>query len=275
MAAPQPFIAIERVSKSFQTDAGATPIPVIDDISIAIDKGELIVFLGPSGCGKTTLMRIVGGLETASAGRVLIGGKPVTGPDRQKGMVFQSYSSFPWLNVIDNIRFGLKFRDDLGEAEKERRALHYLELVGLKGFESYYVNRISGGMRQRLAIARTLAAGPDVLLMDEPFGALDAQNRDFLQAQLDVIQRSEQKTIIFVTHDVEEAVFLADRIFIFSARPARILQEVRVTDYLPPERNLETKDSETFFKLRNRILGITRAQALRNEQIMMAERPVP
>jgi ABC-type nitrate/sulfonate/bicarbonate transport system ATPase subunit len=274
MAEIQPFIAIERVSKSFQTGASATPIPVIDDISIAIDKGELIVFLGPSGCGKTTLMRIVGGLETASAGRVLIGGKAVTGPDRQKGMVFQSYSSFPWLNVIDNIRFGLKFRDDLDAAEKERRARHYLELVGLKGFESYYVNRISGGMRQRLAIARTLAAGPDVLLMDEPFGALDAQNRDFLQAQLDVIQRSEQKTIIFVTHDVEEAVFLADRIFIFSARPARILQEVRVTDYLPAERNLETKDSETFFKLRNQILGITRAQALRTEQIMMGERAV-
>jgi ABC-type nitrate/sulfonate/bicarbonate transport system ATPase subunit len=274
MAAPQPFIAIERISKSFQTDASAVPIPVIDDISIAIDKGELIVFLGPSGCGKTTLMRIVGGLEMASAGRVLIGGKPVTGPDRQKGMVFQSYSSFPWLNVIDNIRFGLKFRDDLDEAEKERRARHYLELVGLKGFENYYVNRISGGMRQRLAIARTLAAGPDVLLMDEPFGALDAQNRDFLQAQLDVIQRSEQKTIIFVTHDVEEAVFLADRIFIFSARPARILQEVRVTDYLPTERNLETKDSETFFKLRNQILGITRAQALRTEQIMMGESAV-
>jgi NitT/TauT family transport system ATP-binding protein len=274
VASPQPFIAIERVSKSFQTDASATAIPVIDDISIAIDKGELIVFLGPSGCGKTTLMRIVGGLETASAGRVLIAGKPVTGPDRQKGMVFQSYSSFPWLNVIDNIRFGLKFRDDLDAAEKERRARHYLELVGLKGFENYYVNRISGGMRQRLAIARTLAAGPDVLLMDEPFGALDAQNRDFLQAQLDVIQRSEQKTIIFVTHDVEEAVFLADRIFIFSARPARILQEVRVTDYLPTERNLETKDSETFFKLRNQILGITRAQALRTEQIMMGATPV-
>jgi len=273
MTAAAPFIAIERVSKLFQPDPRTPPIAVIDDISIVIDKGELVVFLGPSGCGKTTLMRIVGGLETATRGRVLIDGHPVTGPDRKKGMVFQSYSSFPWLNVLDNIRFGLKFRDDLDAAEKERRAQHYLELVGLKGFERYYVNRISGGMRQRLAIARTLAADPDVLLMDEPFGALDAQNRDFLQAQLDVIQRSEHKTIIFVTHDVEEAVFLADRIFIFSARPARILEEVRVSDYLPAERTLEHKDSEVFFKLRNRILGITRAQALRTEQIIMAESP--
>jgi len=263
------MIELEGLTKRFPGAAA----PAVDALSLEVGAGEICVLIGPSGCGKTTLMRIVGGLETASAGRVLINGKPVTGPDRQKGMVFQSYSSFPWLNVIDNIRFGLKFRDDLDEAEKEQRARHYLELVGLKGFETYYVNRISGGMRQRLAIARTLAAGPDVLLMDEPFGALDAQNRDFLQAQLDVIQRSEQKTIVFVTHDVEEAVFLADRIFIFSARPAHILQEVRVTDYLPPERNLETKDSETFFKLRNQILGITRAQALRTEQIMMGATP--
>ena len=270
-----PFIRIDRVTKTFQADSRTRPIAVIDDVSIDIEKGELIVFLGPSGCGKTTLMRIVGGLETATRGRVLIDGAPVTGPDRRKGMVFQSYSSFPWLNVIDNIRFGLKFRNDVNAAEKERIAGHYLELVGLNGFETYYVNRISGGMRQRLAIARTLAAGPDVLLMDEPFGALDAQNRDFLQAQLDIIQRSEHKTIIFVTHDVEEAVFLADRIVIFSARPARILEEVRVSDYLPAERNLETKESETFFKLRNRILGITRAQALRTEQLMMEARPNP
>ncbi len=270
-----PFIVIERVSKSFQADPRTPPIAVIDDVSIAIDKGELVVFLGPSGCGKTTLMRIVGGLETATRGRVLIEGQPVTGPDRKKGMVFQSYSSFPWLNVIDNIRFGLKFRDDIDGQEKERLARHYLDLVGLKGFERYFVNRISGGMRQRLAIARTLAAGPAVLLMDEPFGALDAQNRDFLQAQLDIIQRSEHKTIIFVTHDVEEAVFLADRIFIFSARPARILEEVRVCDLLPMERNLETKDSEVFFHLRNRILGITRAQALRTEQLMMGANESP
>jgi ABC-type nitrate/sulfonate/bicarbonate transport system ATPase subunit len=270
-----PFILIDRVSKSFQADPRTAPIAVIDDVSLAIDKGELVVFLGPSGCGKTTLMRIVGGLETATRGRVLIDRAPVAGPDRQKGMVFQSYSSFPWLNVIDNIRFGLKFRDDIDAPEKERIARRYLDLVGLKGFESYYVNRISGGMRQRLAIARTLAAGPDVLLMDEPFGALDAQNRDFLQAQLVIIQRSEHKTIVFVTHDVEEAVFLADRVIIFSARPAHILEEVRVSDYLPAERNLETKESEVFFKLRNRVLGMARAQALRTEQLMMEARPHP
>ncbi len=275
MSLPACFIRIDRVTKTFQSDPQARQIAVIDDISIGIDKGELIVFLGPSGCGKTTLMRIVGGLETATRGGVLIGGTPVTGPDRQKGMVFQSYSSFPWLNVIDNIRFGLKFRDDVDADEKERIARHYLELVGLKGFESYYINRISGGMRQRVAIARTLAAGPDVLLMDEPFGALDAQNRDFLQAQLGIIQRSEQKTTVFVTHDVEEAIFLADRIFIFSARPARILEEVRVCDLLPAERSLETKESEVFFKLRNRILGIARAQALRTEQLMMEARANP
>ena len=270
-----PFIVIERVSKSFRADARAAPIAVIDDVSLEIGKGELIVFLGPSGCGKTTLMRIVGGLETATRGRVLIDGEPVEGPDRRKGMVFQSYSSFPWLNVLDNIRFGLKFRRDIDAAEKERLARHYLALVRLTGFEDYYVNRISGGMRQRVAIARTLAAGPDVLLMDEPFGALDAQNRDFLQAQLNEIQEAEHKTIIFVTHDVEEAVFLADRIFLFSARPARIIEEVRVADHLPDARPLELKESEVFFRLRNRILGITRAQALRTEQLMMEARATP
>jgi ABC-type nitrate/sulfonate/bicarbonate transport system ATPase subunit len=263
------FIVIDRVSKEFAAHGNTAAVKVIDNVSMTIAKGEFIVYLGPSGCGKTTLMRIVGGLETASCGQVRLAGATVTGPDRKKGMVFQSYSSFPWLDVIDNIRFGMKFRDDISATEKERLAQYYLELVGLRGFEGYRVNRISGGMRQRLAIARTLAAGPDVLLMDEPFGALDAQNREFLQEQLVGIQKSEHKTVIFVTHDVEEAIFLADRILLFSARPARVLQEIRVGDHIGTERPLAVKSTQAFFELRNSILDVTRKLALQTEKIML------
>lgn len=268
MAGYEHFLLIDRVSKAFESE-GVAAIEVIDDVSTTIDEGEFVVFLGPSGCGKTTLMRIVGGLERATSGSVFLEGEEVTGPDRKKGMVFQSYSSFPWLNVLDNIRFGLRYRGDVGREDKERIARHYLELVGLAGFESFYINRISGGMRQRVAIARTLAAGPDVLLMDEPFGALDAQTREFLQVQLLDIRRAERKTVIFVTHDVEEAVFLADRILVFSARPARILEEVRVSEELPGERGLEAKESEAFFHLRNRVMAIAREQARRTEEMAM------
>lgn len=265
----QDFIFIDRISKEFAAHGKTAAVRVIDDVSMSIGKGEFIVFLGPSGCGKTTLMRIVGGLETATRGQVRLDGAVVTGPDRRKGMVFQSYSSFPWLDVIDNIRFGMKFRDDIDAAEKERLANYYLELVGLRGFEHYRVNRISGGMRQRLAIARTLAAGPDVLLMDEPFGALDAQNREFLQEQLIGIQKSEHRTVIFVTHDVEEAIFLADRIMLFSARPARVIEEIRVSEHIGAERTLAVKSTQAFFALRNSILDVTRKLALQTERIMM------
>jgi ABC-type nitrate/sulfonate/bicarbonate transport system ATPase subunit len=265
----QDFIFIDRISKEFAAHGKTAAVKVIDDVSMSIGRGEFIVFLGPSGCGKTTLMRIVGGLEMATRGQVRLDGAVVTGPDRRKGMVFQSYSSFPWLDVIDNIRFGMKFRDDIDAAEKERLANYYLELVGLRGFEHYRVNRISGGMRQRLAIARTLAAGPDVLLMDEPFGALDAQNREFLQEQLIGIQKSEHRTVIFVTHDVEEAIFLADRIMLFSARPARVIEEIRVSEHIGAERTLAVKSTQAFFTLRNSILDVTRKLALQTERIMM------
>ena len=266
MTAVAHFLELDRVSKTFGIN-GAAGIHVIDDVSMQVEEGEVVVYLGPSGCGKSTLMRMVGGLETVTSGRIILEGQEVKGPDRQKGMVFQSYSSFPWLKVIDNVRFGLKFRTDLDAREKDRIARHYLQMVGLAEFEDYWVNRISGGMRQRVAIARTFAAGPDILLMDEPFGALDAQNREFLQLQLRDLCLKERKTVIFVTHDVEEAVFLADRIFVFSARPAKILEEIPIHDLLPPARDLKLRESETFFKLRNRILGLTRTQALRSEQI--------
>ncbi|MEL7052161.1 MAG: ABC transporter ATP-binding protein [Cyanobacteria bacterium J06588_5] len=268
------FLVFDSITKTFDTKKstqknqkkdikkgrGSAKTLVLDNISLTIAEGEFVVFLGPSGCGKTTLMRMAGGLEHPSQGRILLGGELVKKPNRRKGMVFQSYSSFPWLTVLDNILFGMRYRRDLPAAQKQERAKVYLDLVGLAGFGDYYINRISGGMRQRVALARTLAADPDVLLMDEPFGALDAQTRDFLQVQLLKLVQRERKTVVFVTHDVEEAVFLADRIVIFSARPARILEIVHVGDTLPGERTLQTKESQAFFKLRNHVLEVVRGQ---------------
>lgn len=247
------FVRVASVSKVFEGDNSHGSIRVIDDVSMDIGVGEFVVFLGPSGCGKTTLMRIVGGLETATEGSVHLAGEKVTGPDRHKGMVFQAYTSFPWLTVYRNILFGTKYRTDISEAEKTDIARHFLELMGLSEFADFYVNRISGGMRQRVAIARTLAAGPDILLMDEPFGALDAQTREFLQVELLEISRIEKKAVIFVTHDVEEAVFLADQIFIFSSRPATIVEVLPVKDTLPGRRTMATKETEEFFRLRNHV----------------------
>ncbi|MHA1600704.1 MAG: ABC transporter ATP-binding protein [Alphaproteobacteria bacterium] len=253
------FVRISGVSKVFEGDKSHGSIHVIDNVSMDIGVGEFVVYLGPSGCGKTTLMRIVGGLETATGGSVYLAGEKVTGPDRHKGMVFQAYTSFPWLTVYQNILFGTKYRTDINAAEKAGIARHFLELVGLAEFADFYVNRISGGMRQRVAIARTLAAGPDILLMDEPFGALDAQTREFLQIQLLEISRIEKKAVIFVTHDVEEAVFLADRIFIFSSRPATIVEALSVKDTLPGQRTMETKETEAFFRLRNHVRNVMQA----------------
>lgn len=258
------FLLFADITKWFTVESKQT-VHVIDHVTLAIGEGEFVVFLGPSGCGKTTLMRMVGGLEQPSNGQILLDGQPVCEPDRRKGMVFQSYSSFPWLTVFENVLFGLRYRRDLSKSAKMKRARAYLDLVGLSDFADYYTNRISGGMRQRVALARTLAADPDVLLMDEPFGALDAQTREFLQLQLLNICQTERKTVIFVTHDVEEAVFLGDRIIIFSARPARVLEDIRVGDTLTEERTLETKESQPFFELRNHVLDVVRVQAQRAE----------
>jgi len=260
MSQAPPFLRLTSIEKSFLSDEDGTT-PVIDNVSMEIDSGEFVIFLGPSGCGKTTLMRIVGGLETCDRGEVFLAGEKVAGPDRKKGMVFQAYTSFPWLTVFENVKFGTRYRDDIGEKEKEEIARHYLQLVGLQEFADFFVNRISGGMRQRVAIARTLAANPDVLLMDEPFGALDAQTREFLQGQLLEINRREKKTTIFVTHDVDEAIVLADRIVIFSARPATIIQSIYVSQFLSGDRTIATKETQPFFELRNKIRDLMREQA--------------
>ncbi len=250
------YIAFEHVTKEFG------PLPVVaPTFDLTIERNEFVVFLGPSGCGKSTLLRMVGGLETASRGVILLEGTPVGPPDRRRGMVFQSYSSFPWLTVAGNVLFGMRYRRDLSEEEKRDRAEHYLHIVGLTDFAHAYPNRVSGGMRQRIAIARTLAAGSDVLLMDEPFGALDAQRRESLQAELRRLQQTDAKTVIFVTHDVEEAVFLADRIIVFSQRPARIVSEIDVAAVFGPDRPLSLRDEERFFRMKTDLLHLVRRTA--------------
>lgn len=264
------FLLMSKIEKCFVSDEGDVT-SVIDDVSMEIESGEFVVFLGPSGCGKTTLMRIVGGLETCDSGEVVLAGEKVQGPDRKKGMVFQAYTSFPWLTVFENVKFGTRYRDDVEKKEKEEIALYYLKLVGLEEFSNYFVNRISGGMRQRVAIARTLAANPEVLLMDEPFGALDAQTREFLQSQLLDINRREKKTTIFVTHDVDEAIVLADRIIIFSARPASIIESIAVSELLSGDRNIAVKETQPFFELRNKIRDLMRGEAQRTRELTEKE----
>jgi NitT/TauT family transport system ATP-binding protein len=249
------YLEFDRVTKSFGD------VPVVQETSLAIEPNSLVVFLGPSGCGKTTMMRMIGGLDMPSSGVIRLEGVPVAGPGRRTGMVFQSYSSFPWLTVAGNIDFGMRYRDDLTAAERRGRVKHYLKLIGLEDFAETYPNRISGGMRQRLAIARTLAAGSPVLLMDEPFGALDALTREKLQVELRQIQMREAKTIVFVTHDVEEAVFLADRIIMLSSRPAAVVADMNVAGILGRSRPLAIRESEVFFKLRNEVLHVVRREA--------------
>jgi NitT/TauT family transport system ATP-binding protein len=253
---PAPYLVFDRIAKSF----GALEV-VASYFDLAIERNEFVVFLGPSGSGKTTLMRMVGGLEAPSAGQIRLDGQSIQKPDRDRGMVFQNYSSFPWLTVAENVAFGMKYRLDLDPDHKRRRLAHYLQLVGLSDFADAYPNKVSGGMRQRVAIARTLAAGSKVLLMDEPFGALDAQRREDLQLELRHIQKTEAKTIIFVTHDVDEAVFLADRIVVFSKRPARTLDVLDIASQLGPDRTIELRDSESFFRLRTHVLHLVREAA--------------
>ncbi len=246
------YLRFHGVTKSFGR------VNVVQRTDLGIDRHALVVFLGPSGCGKTTLMRMVGGLDHPTEGWIELDGERVDRPDRRRGMVFQSYSSFPWLTVAQNIAFGMRYRSDIPAAEKQARVRHYLDLVGLTDFAGSFPNRISGGMRQRVAIARTLAAGSEVLLMDEPFGALDALTRERLQVQLREIQKREAKTVIFVTHDVEEAVFLADRIVLFSSRPATIVADIDVTAALGAERTLDVRETSAFFDLRNHVLHLIR-----------------
>jgi NitT/TauT family transport system ATP-binding protein len=217
-------------------------LPIIDSVSFRMEAGEFVCLLGPNGCGKTTLLRIVGGIEPASRGAVLLDGLPVQADRRHQrhvGIVFQEDRLLPWLSLRDNVTLVLRPLG-LDGAEREARAARYLKLAGLQGFEDYYPGRVSGGMRQRAAIARALAIEPDVLLMDEPFAALDAQTRDLLHDELERIWAETGRTIIFVTHNVREAVRLGDRVALLTFRPGRVKQEFSVN--LPRPRHMEQPD---------------------------------
>ena len=222
------LIDIRELSKTYAVSSQKAPLVALTDISLSIEEGEFVVFLGPSGCGKSTLLRAIAGLEEVTSGEVFFDGKPIRGPDKERGMVFQAYTSFPWLTVSENVAFGLKH---LGVAKEIRSQAvrRYVDMVGLNGFENAYPRELSGGMKQRLAIARSLAVEPRVLLMDEPFGALDAQVRQSLQEELLAIQRETQKTILFVTHDIDEALLLGSRIVVFSALPGRVVRDEKCT----------------------------------------------
>jgi NitT/TauT family transport system ATP-binding protein len=219
-AAAGPQIRIEAVGHRYRPPKGREVL-ALDDVSLAVEPREFIALLGPSGCGKSTLLYLIGGFLAVQSGTISVDGKRISGPGPDRGIVFQSFALFPWKTVRQNVEYGLK-KMGMARAERESRARAFIDLVGLSGFEESYPAHLSGGMKQRAAIARTLAVDPEILLMDEPFGALDAQTRGLMQAELLRIWRRSPRTVIFVTHDVQEAVYLAQRVVVMSARPGRI-----------------------------------------------------
>jgi NitT/TauT family transport system ATP-binding protein len=246
------LLEIKGVNKLFLSDG--KEMEALHDINLSIRENEFVCFIGPSGCGKTTLLRIIAGLEKATSGTISLAGEPITGPGPERGMVFQEYSLFPWRTVLENISFGPELKG-APAPERKARSRQYLKMVGLERFEARYPHELSGGMKQRVAIARALVNDPRALLMDEPFGALDAQTRNIMQAELLRIWEEEKKTVVFVTHSVDEAIYLADRIVIMSARPGRIKDIIEIS--IPRPRNRTSPDVNI---IRDRILCDLRSE---------------
>jgi len=237
-------LAISRLNKSFDT------LEALRGINLAVERGEFISVVGPSGCGKTTFLRIIAGLEQATSGEVLLDGHVVRKPGNDRGFVFQNDSLLPWRTVLDNAIIGRELAGPVRPADR-KHTLELLKLVGLEGFEHYHPRQLSGGMRQRVNLARALAIDPEILLMDEPFASLDAQTREIMQTELLRIWERGQKTVLFVTHQIDEAVFLSDRVLVFARRPGRLQAEVKIP--LPRPRNLAIKRTSEFVALVDRI----------------------
>ncbi|HQU49320.1 MAG TPA: ABC transporter ATP-binding protein [Casimicrobiaceae bacterium] len=257
-------LVIDAVGRTFPGVRGAVPTVALTPVSLEVADNDFITILGPSGCGKSTLLRIVAGLDRPSTGRVLLDGLEVTGPGADRGMVFQSYTLFPWLTVEENVRFGLNEKG-MPASEQASVAAHWIHKVGLDGFARHYPKMLSGGMQQRTAIARALANAPKILLLDEPFGALDHQTRGLMQELLLAIWESEKTTVLFVTHDIEEAIFMASRVVVMSARPGRIKADVAVP--LAHPRHYTVKTTPPFSALKARLTEEIRAEALKVEGV--------
>lgn len=248
------ILSVRGVSKVFPGGVRA-----LEATDLAVDENDFITILGPSGCGKSTLLRLVAGLDAPSSGQIALEGRAVTGPGADRGMVFQSYTLFPWLTVLENVCFGLREKG-LPLTQCQAIAEPFIAQVGLKGFESSYPKQLSGGMQQRTALARALANAPRILLMDEPFGALDHQTRELMQELLLGIWEAEHTTVLFVTHDIDEAIFMANRVVVMSARPGRVKCEVAVP--LPHPRHYSIKTSPQFAALKARLTEEIRAEVL-------------
>jgi NitT/TauT family transport system ATP-binding protein len=261
-------ISFEQVRKEFSVRGEGAGRPgnftALEDITLDVRSGEFLALVGPSGCGKSTLLDLLGGLALPTSGRILLDGRPITGPARDRGIVFQQYALFPWRTAAQNVEFGLDIAG-LKSKERRERARHYLDLVGLAAFADRYPHELSGGMKQRVAIARSLAYDPEVLLMDEPFAALDAQTRETLQGELLRIWRTTGKTIVFITHGIDEAVVLGQRVAIMTSRPGRIKQVIDVPDELHSESD-DVRALPAFGKTRHEVWSLLREEVLKAQQ---------
>ena len=242
------MLELQNISKSYLHSLQS--IEAVKDITLPIREGEFIAMVGPSGCGKSTLLKMIAGLIESSSGRIILDGREVISPDKDRGLVFQGFTLFPWLTVRQNIGFGLSLQK-LSEQQKSAIVEHYLKITDLGDFADFYPKDLSGGMQQRVAIARTLANNPKVLLMDEPFGALDSQTRSQMQEFLTNLWEQEHKTVIFITHDVQEAIFLSDRILVLSGKPVMVHKEIKVP--FPHPRSISLMNSIEFSNLRGLI----------------------
>lgn len=251
-------LIISNITKIFNTENGS--VQALMPINLNVKEKEFIAILGSSGCGKSTLLRIIGGLEQPTSGCVMVNGEKVKEPGPDRGMVFQAYTLFPWLTVQENIEFGLK-QKGIEKKQRQATAKEYIEIVGLRGFENSYSKALSGGMKQRVAIARALANDPEILLLDEPFGALDMQTRSLMQELLLDVWKKTKKTVIIVTHDIDEAIFMADRVVVMSSHPGSIKDIIEVK--LPRPRNYQIKTTAEFLEYKTQAVDLIREESLK------------